>query len=119
MKAGDKFHIKDKDNWSEIIADEHEVIEDTGKNLLARNCVTGEESTSLYHQITDWPRCAQCGRPRIQSELKRREITFRNSRQERDRWSGRMKNKQFCDHKTLDFCVDSQCHSHYQMGCEG
>jgi len=119
MKAGDKFHIKAGKFPHEAIEDEHEVIEDTGKSLLVRNCVTGEETTVLYYQITDWPRCAQCGRPRLQGELKNSQISFRNSRQEYSSWKKRMVNKQFIDHKTLPFCADGPCAGHYQMGCEG
>jgi hypothetical protein len=119
MNAGDKFHIKDRDNWSEIIADEHEVIEDTGKDLLARNCVTGEESTILYHQVTDWPRCAYCGIPRRSDELKEGTITFQNSRSEYDNWKRRMVNKRFVDRKTSLYCKDKPCHGHDQMGHEG
>ena len=119
MKAGDKFHIKDRDNWSEIIVNEHEVIEDTGAGLRARNCATGEEISVNYYQVTDWPRCAQCGKPRLQSELRDSQITFQDSRQEWSSWKRKMINKRFVDHKTLPFCADGPCHSHYQMGCEG
>lgn len=109
MKPGDKFHIKGN-------VSEQEVLEDNGRLIRSKDCVSGEEELTPYHMVSDWPRCAQCGTPRKENELKSSVIHFRDRH---PRGVGRNAGKAFCNQKTLSFCADKPCASHYQMGCEG